>query len=65
MLLMELSTRHRLRVNGNMWKIDDHQLILHVLESYPNCPKYIHKIHSKEDTHDQTNPEGRDGFSDF
>ncbi len=43
MLLIELATRRRLRVNGRIRRSDDQQLELEVLESYPNCPKYIQR----------------------
>lgn len=43
MLLIELATRRRLRINGRIRRSDDQQLELEVLESYPNCPKYIQR----------------------
>jgi hypothetical protein len=43
MLIIELATRRRLRVNGPwIWMDDDHARV-DVVESYPNCPKYIQK----------------------
>ena len=43
MLVIELATRRRLRVNGNIRRSGEQQLALEVLESYPNCPKYIQR----------------------
>ena len=43
MLLIELATRRRLRVNGHIRRIGEQQLALEVVESYPNCPKYIQR----------------------
>lgn len=46
MLVIELASRRRLRVNGTISQTTSDQLRLHVLESYPNCPKYIQRRHS-------------------
>ena len=43
MLLIELATRRRLRVNGRIRRSGEQQLALEVVESYPNCPKYIQR----------------------
>ena len=43
MLVIELATRRRLRVNGRIRSSGKQQLELEVLESYPNCPKYIQR----------------------
>jgi predicted pyridoxine 5'-phosphate oxidase superfamily flavin-nucleotide-binding protein len=43
MLIIELATRRRLRVNGRIRRSGEQQLELEVLESYPNCPKYIQR----------------------
>lgn len=43
MLVIELVTRRRLRVNGHIRRSGDQRLELEVLESYPNCPKYIQR----------------------
>jgi len=40
LLVIELATRRRLRINGQIRKVGD-ALELDVQESYPNCPKYI------------------------
>ena len=39
MLVIELATRRRLRVNGHISSKGEHWLELKVLESYTNCPK--------------------------
>ncbi len=43
MLVIELATRRRLRVNGRIRRSGEQQPALEVLESYPNCPKYIQR----------------------
>ncbi|MEN8106678.1 MAG: pyridoxamine 5'-phosphate oxidase family protein [Pseudomonadota bacterium] len=43
MLVIELATRRRLRVNGSIRRSGEQQLEFEVLESYPNCPKYIQR----------------------
>jgi predicted pyridoxine 5'-phosphate oxidase superfamily flavin-nucleotide-binding protein len=43
MLVIELATRRRLRVNGRVRRSGEQQLDFEVLESYPNCPKYIQR----------------------
>ncbi len=45
MLVIELATRRRLRVNGNLRRVDDNRLQLDVIEAYPNCPQYIQRRH--------------------
>lgn len=42
-LIIELTRRRRLRVNGPVTRVDDDRLRLDVSESYPNCPKYIQR----------------------
>lgn len=42
-LVIELQTRRRLRINGRLVERSADQLKLQVVESYPNCPKYIHR----------------------
>lgn len=42
-LAIDLATRRRLRVNGNVREVTASNLLLEVTESYPNCPKYIQK----------------------
>lgn len=39
-LFIELATRRRFRINGEI-SITDKKISLNVLEAYPNCPKYI------------------------
>lgn len=45
LLIIELATRRRLRVNGVLKKREEKVLELRVEESYPNCPKYIQSRH--------------------
>ena len=45
MLVIELATRRRLRINGAIALIAPDKLQLRVTESYPNCPKYIQRRH--------------------
>ncbi len=45
MLAIELASRRRLRVNGRIRHSGEQRLELEVLESYPNCPKYIQRRH--------------------
>ena len=46
MLVIDLSTRRRLRINGTMTRVSPEEMRLHVKESYPNCPKYIQRRHT-------------------
>ena len=43
MLVIELASRRRLRINGTIRRESEGSLRLHVKESYPNCPKYIQR----------------------
>jgi uncharacterized protein len=43
MLAIELASRRRLRINGRIDRLSVDRLRLDVLESYPNCPKYIQR----------------------
>ena len=45
MLIIELASRRRLRINGAIAFIAPNKLQLQVTESYPNCPKYIQSRH--------------------
>ena len=42
-LAIELATRRRLRINGDVTKIASTGLAIAVKEAYPNCPKYIQR----------------------
>lgn len=42
-LVIELSTRRRLRINGIIKEINARQLRIDVQQAYPNCSKYIRK----------------------
>ncbi len=51
MLIIDLGTRRRLRINGRISRTaQDERLRLHVAESYPNCPKYIQRRHATAPT---------------
>ena len=41
MLVIELTSRRRARINGRMTRESDDRLRLDVVESYPNCPQFI------------------------
>ena len=43
MLVIELATRRRLRLNGRLTRRTSEKLRLDVEASYPNCPKYIQR----------------------
>ena len=45
MLVIDLGTRRRLRINGHLSDTTPGRLRLEVTESYPNCPKYIQRRH--------------------
>ena len=44
-LLIELHTRRRLRINGQLYRTSEHECTLHIDQAYPNCPKYIQRRH--------------------
>jgi ferredoxin-NADP reductase/predicted pyridoxine 5'-phosphate oxidase superfamily flavin-nucleotide-binding protein len=43
LVIIELSTRRRLRVNGNICLLSNGQYEVTVAQTYPNCPKYIQR----------------------
>jgi ferredoxin-NADP reductase/predicted pyridoxine 5'-phosphate oxidase superfamily flavin-nucleotide-binding protein len=43
LLVIELGSRRRLRVNGRARKVSDDLTIIDVERAYPNCPKYIQR----------------------
>jgi len=43
LVIIELSTRRRLRVNGNISLLSNGQYEITVAQAYPNCPKYIQR----------------------
>lgn len=45
LLIIELGSRRRLRVNGRATRDADGQLTVDVGVAYPNCPKYIQRRH--------------------
>ena len=42
-LVIDLSTRHRIRINGVIRECNENNLQIEIKQSYPNCPKYIRK----------------------
>ena len=42
-LVIDLSTRRRIRINGHIGDISNKRLLVDVEQAYPNCPKYIRK----------------------
>jgi len=56
MIVIELGSRRRLRINGLIEKISEHIYHINVEQAYPNCPQYIqrrHILHAKKaQTHD-------------
>jgi len=45
LLVIELGTRRRLRINGTIKTVDEKKLIIAVERCYGNCPKYIQRRH--------------------
>lgn len=43
LLAIELVTRRRLRINGTVERVAPDEIVIHVRESVPNCPKYIQR----------------------
>ena len=43
MLVIELGSRKRLRINGQIRRLDDNRFTLDVGQAFPNCPKYIQR----------------------
>lgn len=48
MLFIELGSRRRYRINGQVQRNDDTGITIAVQEAYPNCPKYIQKRHLRQ-----------------
>lgn len=45
LLIIELASRRRLRVNGKISKFNDDRIEIKVEQAYPNCMKYIQRRH--------------------
>jgi predicted pyridoxine 5'-phosphate oxidase superfamily flavin-nucleotide-binding protein len=58
LLAIDVLTRKRFRVNGDLARVNDHALRLDVLEAYPNCPKYIQRRESKQRRSESVEPIG-------
>jgi len=50
LIVIELGSRRRLRVNGKLRKVSDKGYIIDVKQAYANCPKYIQRRHLKRAT---------------
>ncbi len=63
MLVIEVSTRRRLRINGRATRSVENQLRVDVDESYPNCPKYLQRrqLTSMANIESTESPEPRRG----
>ena len=64
MLVIDLGSRRRLRVNGRAASMSAEELILEIEEAYPNCPKYIQRRHVRQlfhGTHVATSSSHREG----
>jgi predicted pyridoxine 5'-phosphate oxidase superfamily flavin-nucleotide-binding protein len=48
LLVIDLGSRRRLRVNGRAASVSAGELVLDVEEAYPNCPKYIQRRHLRQ-----------------
>jgi len=53
-LLIELSTRRRLRINGKAQAGNLHELRIQIEQAYANCPKYIQRRHLKLEAKKET-----------
>lgn len=43
LLIIELGSRRRIRINGRARKVSPERIIIDVERAYPNCPKYIQR----------------------
>lgn len=53
-IVIELGSRRRLRINGQIEKVSEHIYHINIDQAYPNCPQYIqrrHILHAKKETH--------------
>lgn len=56
LLVIELGSRRRLRVNGRAHRLSDTQYAIDVEQAYPNCPKYIQRRHWARPTDESLHP---------
>ena len=56
LLVIELATRRRLRINGRITQVRPQRYRLDVEESYPNCPKYIQRREIKPAVGEPSDP---------
>jgi len=45
LIVIELGSRRRLRINGRLRKVSTDNYILDITQAYPNCPQYIQRRH--------------------
>ena len=48
LLFIELGSRRRYRINGQLIRNNDEEIEISVIEAYPNCPKYIQRRQLKK-----------------
>ena len=60
LLFIELGSRRRYRINGQLIRNDDKEIEISVTEAYPNCPKYIQRRRLKKFEDGST---GREAFT--
>jgi hypothetical protein len=63
LLLIELETRRRLRINGRIRSVTDSRCVIDVERAYANCPKYIQRrrLHVEEPSGEGSGPRHRQG----
>ena len=68
MLVIELATRRRLRINGRLTRSTSERLRLDVDAAYPNCPKYIQRrlirTHTVDDAENSRNTQRGESLED-
>lgn len=60
MIVIELGSRRRLRINGQIEKISENIYHINIDQAYPNCPQYIqrrHILHAKKETIENNTPD--------
>ena len=63
LLIIELDSRRRLRINGRARKLSTTRYAIDVASAYPNCPKYIQRRQSRKlSTAMLENPQQRDAI---
>jgi len=60
MIVIELGSRRRLRINGHIEKISENIYHINIDQAYPNCPQYIQRRHilrAKKDNLENNTPD--------